>query len=398
MSFGFFSRALLALASILWSGIALADRANGPAQANNHFGFDLYEKIPSQSGNVVFSPHSIAEALALVHAGARGKTAAAMSKVLHIPLSKPEWVKEELALDRTLQTDGNRGGQKLSIANALWLAKDLSIAPGYLQAIAGGGETALSRADFRTDPERVRQSINAWVEEVTAHKITGLIPSGMISRETLLAVVNAVYFKGDWAHPFEKEATREEPFKLHGGKSISIPTLRQAHLFPYAENKEWQAIELPYRDGGLSMVILLPRADSLAALDKLLSGRELDAALETLSPVQVDLALPKFKVSGTLRLREQLSALGMANAFGAQADFSGIAENLFISEVIHKAYVAVDERGTEAAAATAIVMEGNSLQMGPRKIFHADHPFLFLIRHQATGAILFLGRVANPKN
>jgi len=253
--------------------------------------------------------------------------------------------------------------------------------------------------DFVGATEKSRQAINLWVEDQTNKKIKDLIPQGVLTALTRLVLTNAIYFKGDWASQFKESATKDASFKLGGGKTVQAPLMYQKGKFGYKEDRDVQVLSMPYKGDDLSMVVVLPKkVDGLADVTANLTAAKIDAWTTRLYKRDVYVHLPKFKVESQFGLNDVLAKMGMPDAFdSSKANLSGMngARNLYISAVIHKAYVDVNEEGTEAAAATAVVV---ALRSAPRRTtFRADHPFLFLIRHNKTGAILFMGRLANPK-
>ncbi len=255
--------------------------------------------------------------------------------------------------------------------------------------------------NFQQDPEGSRRIINDWVAEQTEDRIKDLIPGGMLPADTRLVLTNAIYFLGDWAHEFDKDDTRDRPFHLAGDQEVAVPTMKQTHRFQHTNIDGGQLLRLPYQGNELEMVILLPDAENgLATLEANLTAAQLNGWLAVTKPALAEVQLPRFRLEGEFSLNKALYQLGMRQAFSRSADFSGMtsAEHLFISDVIHKSFVDVFEKGTEAAAATAIVLRVTSMPIPvqPEVVFHADHPFLFLIRHQATGSILFMGRVMDP--
>jgi len=258
----------------------------------------------------------------------------------------------------------------------------------------------LEEVDFEHNPEGARQTINAWVEKQTADKIQDLIGQGVLTSETRLVLTNAIYFKGTWVSPFDKRYTQDEPFHLSGGSEKNVPMMRHTGDYGYMEDPDFQALLLPYEGFELSMIVLLPRrVDGLPALERELTPEKLSDAFGKIGNEQVDVSMPRFRMTGEFQLKSTLVSMGMPNAFQATANFSGMTgkDDLKISNVIHKAFVEVNEEGTEAAAATATVM-GLATAMGPREtmLFRADHPFLFVIRDEKSGAILFMGRFVKP--
>ena len=362
------------------------------ADGNLAFAVNLYARLSGQKGNLFLSPHSISTALAMTYAGARGETAAQMRKVLCFRLPDARLHPAFGALARNLKP----GKCALHTANRLWSQKGFRILDAFLEQTRTHYGAGLEQVDFAAAPVEALRTINTWVEEKTEEKIKDLLKRNHVDADTVLVLTNAIYFKGQWASRFEKKATRSNPFTLLDGNKVQADMMHQRADFRHARHANLDVVELPYEGGELNMVILLPRkADGLPEVEKALTGARLEAWLSGLSKKKVSVALPRFKMTCDFELGDKLREMGMADAFSMRADFSGItdAEKIFISRVIHKAFVDVNEEGTEAAAATAVVMKRG----GPRSIrFRADHPFLFLIRHKKTGSLLFLGRVMNP--
>ncbi len=304
-----------------------------------------------------------------------------------------------------LQAGGTVEGKptyELVVANALWGQKGYPYQPAFLNLVSRNYGASLEHVDF-VQFELARRQINAWVEKQTRDKIKELIQPGNIDANTRLVLTNAIYFKGAWADPFKKELTREEPFHLDGGRSVPVKLMHQQRLYSYMETDDMQAVEVPYAGQRLSMVVLLPKKiDALAALEKQMTPETIDRWVGQLHAQDVELSLPKFKMTCEFELSKQLKALGMMAAFSGNADFSGIttAEGLAISKVIHKAFVDVNEEGTEAAAATAVVMRPTGMfhRPAPPVVFRADHPFVFMIRDRSTNAVLFVGRMKEMLN
>jgi len=375
-------------------------------EANNAFAADLYARLAAQAGNLFFSPNSIETALAMTCAGARGETAAQMAKVLHLP-AKADAVHKDFGaflkeLNAEKGADGKPRGYQLSAANALWGQKGYAFLPEFLDLTKTCYGAGLSELDFQTNTEGARQTINAWVEKETKDKIKDLIAPGILSPMTRLVLTNAVYFKGTWADQFQPAATKDQPFFLGGAGQVDCPLMHRKGRYAFKEGDGFAALQLPYKGGELSMIVLLPNAvDGLPKLEKDLTSANLAAWLQGFERGEVVVTLPRFKVTAAFTLGDTLQALGMSDAFNAAAaDFSGMdgKRDLFISAVIHKAFVDVNEEGTEAAAATAVVMRtGSARAPTTPKVFRADHPFVFLIRHEKSGAILFMGRLATPK-
>jgi serpin B len=303
------------------------------------------------------------------------------------------------ALSKGLHADSESQGYQLHVANALWGQKGCRFREDFLTTTKTYYGAGLNEVDFQTAAEEARQTINSWVEQQTKDKIKDLIPPGALDAFTRLVLTNAVYFKGDWLSPFMKSLTQEEEFKVSVDQHSTVPLMHQTEFCKYFEGDGFQALELPYVGEKLSLVVLLPKTvDGLAEFERSLTAENLSKWLPQLQRREVQVTLPKFKVTGEFTLNEVLSRMGMPLAFSAAADFSGMSEEtLYISAVIHKAYVDVNEEGTEAAAATGIGMK--ALALGPPPaVFRADHPFVFLIRDNGSGSILFLGRLIQPQS
>jgi len=382
------------------------DDMTGLAGSSNAFGFDLYRRLRANPGNLVVSPASVSTALAMAWGGAQGETAAQMKQVLHFD-GPPAAAMQASGKITTALTDRSRP-IVFRIANRLFGEKAYRFEPAFLEATRAAYGAALEPVDFRGAPEGARALINGWVEGQTEKRIRDLVPPGGVNAQTRLAIVNAIYFLGDWQEPFKKEATRPEPFFTSAAEKKDVPTMHHREHFRFVEKDGFKALELPYKGGSLSMLLVLPdRVDGLSALEHSLTAPGLDAVVKTLTSTRVVVALPKFEVNppGSLSLGAVLQTMGMAAAFDRQqADFTGIAnpsdpdDRLFISKVFHKAFVKVDEKGTEAAAATAVIMlrDGSAPPKEKPAEFRADHPFLFFIRDNASGMLLFMGRVADP--
>ena len=375
------------------------------ARSSNAFGFDLYQRLREKPGNLVISPASITTALTMPWGGARGETAAEMRAVLHLEGTPDEVMAASGELSRSLQDPARP--IVFRIANQLFGEKTYKLVPAYVEKTRASFGAPLELLDFKTAPERARVRINEWVEGKTERRIKDLIPPQELKKDTRLVLVNAIYFLGDWAVPFQPGETRPAPFHRTASEKISVPTMNREGSLRFAEKEGVTAVEIPYKGGELSMLILVPKdIEGLAAVERGLDAKRLDEIVGALNWDRIALALPKFEVNPgeSLSLGEELKALGMPLAFDRdRADFTGIADppapadRLVIAKVFHKGFVRVDEKGTEAAAATAVmgVMAGAAPGAGPRRI-RADRPFLFLIRDNASGMVLFLGRVSDP--
>lgn len=390
---------------------------NYAVSANNDFAIDLYKQLATekQGENLFFSPYSISNALAMTAEGARGETAAQMGKALCFPTaarrigSDAQLIPWNVALIHTGYAELNqrfnasKRSYELRVANALWGEMTHPFLQAYVDTIHEYYKTGgLFTVDFRGDPEAVRLRINEWVEQQTANKIKDLIAEGQIDSSTRLVLTNAIYFKGKWQNVFMKSNTRQRDFSVSATKKIKTPQMFQEDNLRYSEYASLKVLELPYKGRDLSMLILLPSGiDGLPALEKSLSAERIGKLRSKLRPRRVEVYLPKFRLEMAFELKPALEALGMKQAFTGAADFSGIdgEHYLSISAVIHKTFVDVNEVGTEAAAATAVIL-GRGTGMPPRvppAVFRADHPFLFMICDRWSGSILFLGRVINPR-
>lgn len=375
------------------------------AAGNSAFAFDLYQVLREKGGNLFYSPYSISLALAMTYAGARGETEQQMASTLHFTLSQSRLHPTFNALDLELAQRGKRPWSRdgdafrLNIANALWGQVGYQFLPQFLDTLAENYGAGLNLLDFMGAPEASRVTINEWVSEQTEEKIVDLIPPGVIDMMTRLVLTNAIYFYATWASPFDERMTSDGPFYLPDGNQAAVPMMRQTESFAYAEGAGLQAVELPYDGYGLAMLILLPETRSPAAFEQTLDAARLEAILRDLSPQRVALTMPRFRFEADFMLKPALAALGMPDAFSTNADFSGMDGGLLlqIDDVIHKAFVAVDEAGTEAAAATAVVMAIKGIPIFEEPVeMVIDHPFIFLIRDRASGSVLFIGRVVDP--
>jgi serpin B len=367
---------------------------------NNAFALDLYGRLRDKEGNLFYSPYSISSALAMTYAGARGETAKQMARVLHFSLEPRRLHPAFAALSRQLNGSGKLRSYQLHVAQSLWGDTGLLVHQDFQELIQANYDARLRQVDFQRQPDEARRQINQWVEERTNDKIKDLLHQGDIDSMTRMVLVNAIYFKAPWQEPFHESATQKDAVFHSAGKKLKAALMRQTEHYRYAEGEGYQALELPYKGGELSMVVLLPREnDGLAKVEKSLTARTLDGVLGKLQRRRVAVELPRFRFEARFELAKQLEAMGMPLAFGTHADFSGIstAQKLFLSQVIHQAYVDVNENGTEAAAATAAIAKlAAELEPQTPVTFRADHPFLFLLREQRTGTILFLGRLTEP--
>ncbi len=372
--------------------------ADSVVQGNTAFALDLYQQVRMVKGNLFFSPYSLSTALAMTYAGARGDTEAQIAQALHFPAEQEQLHRAFALLEAKLADIGRKGHIQLRVANALWPHKGYDLLEAFLALTKEYYGVLVTALDYG-DAEAARGTINAWVEEKTEGKIQNIIPSGLLNALTRLVLTNAIYFKGDWANQFKRSATRDAAFSVTPDKQVQVPMMNKTAEYRYGESDGLQILELPYAGDDLSMVVLLPREiDGLADLEERLTVGNLGQWTEHLWRREVQVSLPRFEITFPFSLNEALTSMGMVDAFGADADFSGMdgSKALYIGAVLHKAYVAVNEEGTEAAAATAVIMKLKAIP-APPPTFRADHPFIFLIREKSTGSILFLGRVVNPE-
>lgn len=370
-------------------------------QGNNAFALDLYRQLRNQEGNLFFSPYSTSIALAMTYAGARGQTATEMANVLHFTLEQDNLHPAFAALITQLNPENQQGFQLRNV-NRLWGQQSFNFLTPFVELTQNYYGAALEELDFIKATEEARRTINNWVEQQTQQKIQELLAPDILDPMTRLVLTNAIYFKGTWESQFEPEQTKNQPFTIAPDQQVEVPMMYQVADVGYAEFTNLQVLELPYVGNKLAMVILLPKTvDGLAELEQQLTPENLDNWLSLVedgygcSPDQI--YLPKFKLNSAFELKKALSTMGMASAFDERnADFSGMngRKDLYLKEVIHQAFVDVNESGTEAAAATGAIV--NTRCGGEGAVFRADRPFIFLIRDKQSDSILFLGRVVNP--
>jgi serpin B len=373
------------------------------ANGNSEFAFDLYTALmQQQTGNFFFSPYSLSLALAMAYAGARGDTAQEMAEVLHFNLS-PDLLHQafnytalELAkrADESMTSkDGN--GFKLNVVNDAWGQQGYPFLQHYLDSLATNYGAGMRVVNF-ANGEAVRQEINKYISDMTQGRIKDLIPPGALDGFTRLVLTNAIYFNAAWMNEFNEKSTRDGTFYLSDGSRVTVPMMRQTYFFGYLDGPGYQAVKIPYENNHLSMTIIMPDKGQFKAFQDSLDWQKVSGILSALKGQEVILTMPRFRFSSEFNLSEVLEAMGMKLALSPSADFSGIAqaEGLSISSVLHKSFISVDEKGTEAAAASAVMIAGAAPLQPPAMTL--DHPFIFLIRDNPTGAVLFVGRVMNP--
>lgn len=395
---GIFTKAIVAaLIAVPVLGCDKEDAVNSVSEANNRFAIDVYNEIADGDENLFISPYSITSALAMTYAGADGNTATQMSSVLSLDgVDNPHegFKKLRISLQETKSV-------KLHVANSLWPQKGYRFLESYLKFTKENYDVDITAVDYVKKVEKARLNINTWVSEKTMEKIPELIPQGTLNALTKMVLVNAIYFKGDWATPFNKKATTTEAFYSQNGETVKTKLMFKNAKYPYKESLGLQVIELPYSDENLSMIVLLPnKKDGIKSLEKELTTENIEKWTTGLQKKTVNLHFPKFKLESGFLLAKKLAKMGMSDAFNASlADFSkmdGKKKNLFIGDVIHKTFIAVDEEGTEAAGATAVVMRAYAVRPDETVNFRADHPFIYMIKEKSSNTILFLGRFSEP--
>jgi len=370
---------------------------------NSTFAFNLYQQLTQgNSGNIFYSPYSISTALAMTYAGANGDTATQMAKALDFTLPQAQLhpAFDDLALQLASRGQGASGTNgksfALNIANALWCEKTYNFLPDFLNTLGQNYGAGVNLLDFVNSPEPSRVTINNWVSNETNNKINNLIPAGAIAPQTRLVLTNAIYFDAAWQNPFSADKTQNGTFNLLDGSTVSVPMMNNEASYGYTQGTGYQAVELPYSGGQVAMDIIMPDTGNFTTFESGMTAGSVSAIISNLQTKSINLTMPKFNFDSSFSLNSALSALGTPIAFSNQADFSGMTGNkdLTIADVVHKAYVAVDEQGTEAAAATGVVMSAMAV-MNQNNVT-IDQPFIFMIRDIQTGAILFVGRVLNP--
>jgi len=369
---------------------------------NTTFALDLYQQLKRQPGNLSFSPYSISTALAMTYAGARGHTAYEMAKVLHFGLPQERLHPAFGALAGHMKQIQSPNRITLLTANSIWCQQNYHFSDTFLNAARANYQAEARHVDFIHATSTARDEINHWVADKTMNKIEDVVAPGDLTGDTRLVLCNAIYFKGTWQHQFKVNDTEPAPFHLNKNETVTVPMMFQKSKFKVSlsEYNSTEILELPYSGSDLSMIILLPMSleerDGLAELEtKLTLGnmRGWLAQLDRTTPEEVSVGLPRFTTTQRYNLKPVLKSMGMVSTFDGTADFSGMdgTTNLFISDVLHKAFVGVDETGTEAAAATVV-----PATLGGPFPFIVDHPFIFLIRENGSGSILFIGRIVDP--
>jgi serpin B len=389
---------LIPTVPFLLAGALLA--ADDVTPGMHRFAAAAYRQLAPSGGNLILSPFSISTALSMLLDGARGQTAAGIAATLGQPHPGPGYHAAVAAIEAELVKQANGGGNQLAVANGLWVQQGFPLESAFEQTIRTLYQAPLTPLDFQANTEQARQTINAWTLQHTHDRIPELFAPGSIEAATRLVLTSAIYFYGKWRSPFDAKNTRAEPFQLGGGRTVDAKFMHQKSDFLYGETPQAQILEMKYAGSPLAFDILLPKAnDGLAELERSLKSEDLSVWFGALTSRKVETAIPKFRAESAFSLRDALSRMGMADAFLKTADFSGIdgRRDLSVGEVVHKAFVEVSEEGTEAAAATGIAVHALAMRREEQTVFRADHPFAFFIRDTASGAILFEGRLVQPK-
>lgn len=383
---------------LLFAGALLA--ASDVTPGMNRFAAAAYRQLSQNNDNLILSPFSISTALSMLLDGARGQTAAGIAATLGQPHPGPGYHAAVAALAAAITKQANLGGNQLAIANGLWVQQGFPLEPAFEQTIRTLYQAPLTQLDFRAHADQACQEINSWTAQHTKDKIPELFAPGSIDAATRLVLTSAIYFYGKWRTPFDRANTRAEPFQIGGGRTVEAKFIHQKADFLYGETPSAQILEMKYQGTPVAFDILLPKTnDGLAELERTLKPELLSAWFGALRSRKVETAIPKFRAESSFSLRDMLARMGMADAFNRTADFSGIdgRRDLFAGEVVHKAFVDVSEEGTEAAAATGVAVLAMAMRPQQTAVFRADHPFAFFIRDTASGAILFEGRLIQPK-
>jgi serpin B len=367
--------------------------------ASNRFALELFSNLSDPGDNLFFSPYSIFTALGMTYEGARNKTADEMRAVFHFPAdSQTRWSLFKALMEKL---NANDTGCNLSSADAFWVQQDFKLLDDFVQTVQTYYSADAFNVDYMNAAEAARQRINGWVENRTNGKIKDLIPQGVLDSSTRLVLTNAIYFKGNWLTEFNQNFTKKMDFHPDASTTVKADMMARnddGSIYNYSEGDGVQVLRMPYSGDKLSMLVLLPEDGTVSSLEKKLTVENLAKWRGTLEESRVDIYFPKFKLETKYSLRDNLSNMGMPSAFTAAADFSGIdgMDDLLVSDVIHQAFVSVDEKGTEAAGATAVVVELRGPVEPAVPVFNADHPFIFIIQDNETGNILFMGKVVDP--
>ena len=391
----------IVLCIILLSGVFAGQLVNAQwgesspmAQSNNTFAFNLYQQVKGQDGNLIFSPYSITQALGMLYLGAGGTTQQQIAATLALPSEDINFIELASVMNAGPAYEGVTF--QLNVANSLWAQQGYGLHPDYVNNLSEFYGVQLEEVDYAA-PDQTAQIINQWISDQTQDKITDLVDPPNLDPLTRLMLVNAIYLNAGWATMFDENATEDAPFTRLDGTQVTVPMMHMYEGATYVATETYQVAKLSYQQPNFDMMVILPDQGQFEAVEAMLSNEFFETLRTQLfMAYNLEVAFPRFKYDTSLDLADTLQAMGMPAAFSADADFSGIAnEQLFVNSVIHQAYIGVDEKGTEAAAATVIGMGGG----GPPNLpitFNADRPFIYIIYEYNTGAILFIGRVVDP--
>ncbi|MFO8235756.1 MAG: serpin family protein [Bacteroidales bacterium] len=389
---------LILLISLITEGNLQAQNMEKTVEGNNKFTFSLFDEVNNEDENVFFSPYSISSALAMAYNGSRKETKEEIRVVLNFLENKQELSVNFKDINEHLHQLEKEDIQ-INIANSLWGEKSYEFSSEFLDLNKKYYKAGINKVDFKKNYSEAREQINQWVEDNTQEKIKDLIPKGMLDPMTRLVLVNAIYFKGAWALPFNEKNTREDTFYVYSKCMTKADFMHRSLTAKYYKDNVAEVLEIPYSGKDLSMMILLPLEKyGMEKLERKLDHNLYEKYNNELSRVQVELSLPKFEITADYELSDVLKKMGMASAFSGDADFSGMTgkKELYINNIVHKSFIDVNEEGTEAAAATGVVMSKTSRPPSEKVKFKADHPFIFFIKDNETNSILFMGRVMNP--
>ena len=381
---------------------AIENEENIPIEMrNNQFAFDLFKAINlSHDENLVISPFSISAALAMTYAGADGTTAEEMAKTLHFYSGQERFHKDFSAWMNAIIERGEVK-DKLEVANSLWPQEDYPFRNDFINLIKEFYDSALFKVNYRGDREQIKQRINTWVEDNTNQLIKNLIKPGVLTDDTRLVLVNAIYFLSDWKIAFDEKVTHSAPFYITPEKTVNVPLMYMEDDLQYADTENFQVLELEYEGGDFSMVVVLPAKGT--NINNFIDDFDVETFIQTLGKMEkqkVEVYLPSFKVRSNFDLEKLLAEMGMPEAFSNKADFGRMTDlqDLKIDKVIHEAFIDVNEEGTEAAASTAVVIIRKSAMVDPpeKTTFRADRPFVYAIKDNSTQSVLFMGKTLNP--
>ena len=381
---------------------ATTEGVNEIVLANNQFAIDYYNQLDKENKNIFFSPFSISTAIAMTYEGTDGKTAEEIRKVFYFPQNNEQRKSSFAKIYNTLNNELKNEKITLNIANAIWKEKEYTFKKDFLETINKYYYGKTNSVDFKNAPEPSRKKINEWVEKQTNNKIQKLIPGGVISTYTKMVLTNAIYFKGKWTNLFEQKNTKEKDFLVSEDKNVKTQMMYQTDNFKYYEDTNFQYLQMNYKGNKISMLVILPKDKNGKTIYdfNIPTAKKIPNVINSLKTKEVKINFPKIELRTNYSLKKDLQKMGMKEVFTNNANFSKMdpKNKLKVSEIYHKTYLKVDEEGTEAAAATAIVIAGTTSVPLPPKVFNANHPFAFIIKENKTGEILFIGKIVNPQS